>query len=145
MTSSFPYISTSADSCPQGDQPGIVHEGKTCEDIVRLTPWACYDDFYRRKCCIACPGIDKGIEDCPYGDREAWCQTDKMNYPYDCYLNNATCCQTCAELKDDSKPGCEYGDHSAECVTDLDLPLGCYWNEELCCSTCAKYKNTSNT
>ncbi|KAK3771509.1 hypothetical protein RRG08_016913 [Elysia crispata] len=134
------------DSCPQGDQPGIVLDGMTCEDIVRLTPWACYDDFYRRKCCIACPGISKrsAAPDCPYGDREAWCQTDKMKYPYDCYLNNATCCQTCAQLQDDSKPGCEYGDHSAECVTDLDLPLGCYWNEELCCSTCAQYKNMSN-
>ncbi|XP_005111802.2 uncharacterized protein LOC101851690 [Aplysia californica] len=133
------------DFCPQGDQPDLVHEQMTCEDLVRLEPWKCYDEFYRRKCCVSCHGIKQEVKGCEYGDKEDWCKGEEISYPYDCYLNNQTCCASCEKLKNPAKKGCEYGDHTAACTSSLDIPMGCYGNEELCCGTCALHKNASNT
>ena len=39
--------------------------------------------------------------------------------------------------------GCEYGDKSTWCQTDLQPPYNCYKNGDLCCETCAKFYNPS--
>ncbi|KAK7502017.1 hypothetical protein BaRGS_00006769, partial [Batillaria attramentaria] len=127
------------DTCPQGDQPGIVYQNLTCSEVARQKPWLCYGTFFQRKCCLTCPSIKEDVEGCEYGDKEEWCATD-MKYPYDCYLNEKICCKSCARYKRPKDVGCEFGDHSIECRTKLNLPIGCYANEKLCCETCPKHK-----
>lgn len=128
-----------SDTCPQGDQPGIVYQNLTCSDVARKKPWLCYGTFFNRKCCLTCPAIKQNVPGCEYGDKEGWCATD-MKYPYDCYLNENICCKSCRQYKRPESAGCEYGDNSVECQTKLSLPIGCYANEKLCCETCPKHK-----
>ena len=49
------------DSCPQGDQPGIVFQNLTCADVGTQQPWLCYGGFFQRKCCNTCPRIGEDV------------------------------------------------------------------------------------
>ncbi|XP_076446037.1 uncharacterized protein LOC143283667 [Babylonia areolata] len=141
--SEIPLSTSVSDACPQGDQPGAVHEGLTCAEVASTQPWLCYRRLFHSKCCHACSKAENDAPGCEYGDKESWCTTS-MNYPFDCYLNSNTCCKSCLQYKQEDKPGCEYGDHSQECQTKLSVPIGCYENEARCCETCAKAKSTTN-
>ncbi|PVD33747.1 hypothetical protein C0Q70_05007 [Pomacea canaliculata] len=62
-----------------------------------------------------------------------------------CYRHEYTsreCCQKCRPLKNPSRIGCEYGDHSGRC-TDL-RSYDCYdlRNRQSCCATCERLRQT---
>ncbi|KAK7112915.1 uncharacterized protein [Littorina saxatilis] len=133
-----------ADTCPQGDQPGIVFQNMTCAEVGSKQPWLCYGGFFQRKCCLTCPRIKENVPGCEYGDKEGWCSEAEMKYPYDCYLNEKICCKSCKRYKRPNQPGCDYGDQNIECKTKLSVPIGCYENEALCCETCAEAKSLNN-
>ena len=43
-----------SESCPIGDQNGVVRNGMTCKQLLNDDPHACYKDNTRYICCDSC-------------------------------------------------------------------------------------------
>ncbi|XP_063416393.1 A disintegrin and metalloproteinase with thrombospondin motifs 3-like [Mytilus trossulus] len=48
-----------SDSCPVGDQTGVVKNGMTCKQLVSSDPNECYAHGIKYKCCSLCAGSDQ--------------------------------------------------------------------------------------
>ena len=64
---------------------------------------------------------------------------------YRCYSSEEeTCCGSCARIRDESKPGCEYGDKKSWC-SNIDRRDCLDSNiERDCCETCERERNHNN-
>ncbi|CAG2212512.1 unnamed protein product [Mytilus edulis] len=47
------------DSCPAGDQTGVVKNGMTCRQLISSDPNECYTHGIKYKCCNLCAGSDQ--------------------------------------------------------------------------------------
>ncbi|KAL3854147.1 hypothetical protein ACJMK2_013425 [Sinanodonta woodiana] len=79
------------DTCPFGDQPGIVADGQTCTQLVANSSTNCY--YYGGSCCGSCQSVYTGIIGCEYGDKATGCLASNCAF----YSNTslALCCKTC--------------------------------------------------
>ncbi|KAL3854150.1 hypothetical protein ACJMK2_013428 [Sinanodonta woodiana] len=79
------------DTCPFGDQPGIVSNGQTCAQLVANSSYNCYN--YAGSCCGSCQSVYTGIIGCEYGDKATDCRADNCQM----YVDESFpwCCNTC--------------------------------------------------
>ncbi|XP_041374976.1 A disintegrin and metalloproteinase with thrombospondin motifs 7-like isoform X2 [Gigantopelta aegis] len=105
----------------------------------------------RKGACVFDKDVPAVLDFCPQGDQPGiiWnnytCAELVRHEPEMCYDRNTRvrCCQSCYSINTQVQ-GCEYGDRSSWCRTDLVIPTGCYSNEQLCCETCSKLKDLAN-
>ncbi|KAL3854149.1 hypothetical protein ACJMK2_013427 [Sinanodonta woodiana] len=79
------------DTCPFGDQPGIVTNGQTCTQLVANSSFNCYN--YGESCCGSCQSVYTGIIGCEYGDKATGCLA--INCAFYSNVSRALCCKTC--------------------------------------------------
>ncbi|XP_052790624.1 zinc metalloproteinase-disintegrin-like BjussuMP-1 isoform X2 [Mya arenaria] len=58
------HVTGVTDDCPAGDQPGVVYNGRTCDQIRQSNPTDCSHSSVRRKCCMTClhPGTSSNTQ-----------------------------------------------------------------------------------
>ncbi|XP_041367022.1 uncharacterized protein LOC121381741 [Gigantopelta aegis] len=112
------------ETCPFGDEPGIVFSNKTCETFVTNEPIYCYQEVVRRRCCKSCGLQNTGVPDTcsdhvtvTFNRRS--CSEVVAESASNCYLDSVItyCCGSCAQVSTGT-PGCEYGDKAGPCSVD---------------------------
>ncbi|KAK3587671.1 hypothetical protein CHS0354_042455 [Potamilus streckersoni] len=73
-----------SDSCPLGDQPGVVYRELTCPELISRSPQKCYLSHISKICCDSCSrykgtlnGLNKTVdEQCKdeYGHQSYFCR-----------------------------------------------------------------------
>ncbi|XP_064598313.1 uncharacterized protein LOC135464722 [Liolophura sinensis] len=130
-----------SDSCPFGDEPGVVTDGKTCSQLIRERSDAC--NYYSKPCCGSC-SLNQPSQptESPQQTQDTGCQYDQASYcgsitPGQCYSSAQECCRTCANYYNpDAAPGCEYGDLWDEC-NHSQCSMYSQTVRDYCCQTCS--------
>ncbi|XP_045201968.2 uncharacterized protein LOC123555384 [Mercenaria mercenaria] len=116
-----------------------------------------YHKWCKNGVCVHDSSAPAVPDNCPWGDQKGvavYSMTcDDLKQPQNhwrCYDDFASkvCCAACNSIKRNVK-GCEYGDQSDWCQTNIahsaDRQM-CYWghNSNLCCESCNKFKNDAH-
>ncbi|XP_069107601.1 A disintegrin and metalloproteinase with thrombospondin motifs 6-like [Argopecten irradians] len=83
-----------SDTCPFGDQEGIVSSGHTCASVVALNQYNCNSTGWYSYCCNTCGALYTGVPGCEYGDRSSQCKAEDC--PFYSQANLDICCSSCA-------------------------------------------------
>ncbi|KAK3595405.1 hypothetical protein CHS0354_008837 [Potamilus streckersoni] len=88
------------DACPFGNQPGVIVDGKQCNQLVSNSSFNCYNNT--GSCCESCQNAYTGIIGCEYGDKTSGCIANDCAQ-YDSSIL-ALCCETCNVPMTTAKP-----------------------------------------
>ena len=136
------------DSCPLGDQPGVVVDGLTC---AQLPSTYCYQEDVFLKCCQSCAAKRTNATGCEFGDKALGCDVSLCGSQFANGLPYSfMCCQTCP-----STTGCtdqqriDYIGNTYTCGEFLDTfgKSNCLREgiaDTACCESCEERRDPLN-